>query len=69
MGKEIKWKGTESRKLSLQRPCECGCDGRDGKKGVGYLIGSDESGKGFTIWIKSEKVFKRLSKCLSLKND
>ena len=43
--------------MKLKRPCECGCDFRDGTHGVGYLIGSDGSGSGFTIWVETEEVY------------
>jgi hypothetical protein len=43
--------------LETHRPCSCGCDNREGKKGVGYIIGSD-GGNGFTIWVENENVFK-----------
>lgn len=49
MNKQIIWNGEENRPLMACRPCECGCDTRDGSKGVGYLTGSDSTGKGFTI--------------------
>ena len=60
MKTQIPWTGEKNRPLSLQRPCDCGCDGWDGKHGVGYLTASDERGKGFTIWIESEAVYRRL---------
>lgn len=58
------WSGAKSRPLGVCRPCECGCDQRDGYKGVGYLTGSDAKGRGFTVWIQDEKVFTRLARAL-----
>ena len=54
------WNGEKNRKFALCRPCSCGCDFREGKKGVGYLTGSNKRGKGFTVWIENEKLFKLL---------
>ncbi len=65
--KEITWVGEKNRPLSLRRPCSCGCDERDGKKGVGYLTGSTPLGNGFSIWIKSEKVYQAIRKVLRQK--
>lgn len=56
-GKQIKWVGERSRPLQACRPCECGCDAREGLKGVGYITGSDAYGNGFTVWIEDEVVF------------
>jgi hypothetical protein len=61
---EIVWTGEENRPLTLQRPCTCGCDDRDGHKGVGYLTGSDEDGRGFSLWIESEALYQRLERTL-----
>lgn len=59
----IKTKGdelcAENRPFSLYRPCTCGCDLRDGAKGVGYLHGIKD-GKGVTVWIDSEEVYQAL---------
>jgi hypothetical protein len=60
MGKEILWKGEESRALVLSRPCTCGCDKNGGGHGVGYLSGSHEDGSGFTIWIRKEAMYQIL---------
>jgi hypothetical protein len=64
MTKEITWKGEKSRLLQVRRPCPCGCDERDGRPGVGYLTGSDDEGNGFTIWIETEEVYRRLERLL-----
>lgn len=56
------WEGEENRPLRLYRPCSCGCDERNGEKGVGYLSGSNARGEGFTVWIEDEEVFQRLKK-------
>lgn len=58
--KQKTWNGERNRQLSVLRPCECGCDQRDGYLGVGYITGSDDDGNGVTIWIESEKVFARI---------
>mgnify|MGYP001571230126 CR=1 FL=1 len=61
----IFWKdGEKSRPLRLMRPCPCGCDARDGVIGAGYLTASSKDGHGFSLWIKSEKVFHLLQKAL-----
>lgn len=60
-GSAFAWTGEKNRPLSLRRPCECGCDRRSGNKGAGYLTGSDAKGRGFTVWIESETVFKRIA--------
>lgn len=66
-GEVVFWKGDTGRAPRVQRPCECGCDMRDGVKGVGYLTGSDNKGNGFTVWITDEKLFKAMSKVFSPK--
>lgn len=58
------WVGERERPLRLYRPCSCGCDYRDGNKGIGYLSGSNQEGVGFTIWIESEEVFGILQKVM-----
>lgn len=58
------WKGHESRPVGVMRPCSCGCDSRDGYKGVGYLTGSDAQGNGFTVWIESEEVYEKLEELI-----
>ena len=60
-GSAFAWTGEKNRPLSMCRPCKCGCDRRGGNKGVGYLTGSDAKGRGFTVWIESEAVFKRIA--------
>lgn len=62
--KQLEWNGEKNRELRLSRPCECGCDIRDGDWGVGYISGSDESGNGFTVWIDDDVVFSRLEKSM-----
>ncbi len=55
--------GERNRQLSVYRPCPCGtctCV----RKGVGYLSFSDTHGRGFSIWLENEEVFKRLSSAL-----
>jgi len=62
IGEVSRWKGDFGRTPRVQRPCECGCDLRDGAKGVGYLTGSDSDGNGFTLWITDEKLYKTMEK-------
>ena len=57
---QFTWKGEKSRALAVKRPCDCGCDQRDGGHGVGYLTGSDAEGNGVTVWIEDEQVFQAL---------
>jgi hypothetical protein len=64
MEKQFTWRGEKARKLMLCRPCSCGCDTRDGIKGVGYLTGSLETGDGITVWIEKEDVYRRLQSLL-----
>lgn len=49
----------EPRRMTIHRPCECGCDFRGGVRGVGYLMGD-----GATIWIKSEAVYQAMELAL-----
>ena len=56
---DIVWDGERNRQLDVYRACRCGVCSR-GPKGVGYLSFSDASGRGLTIWIEDEKVFRRL---------
>lgn len=65
MKTQITWTGEARRPLSLQRPCDCGCDGWDGRHGVGYLTGSDARGRGFTLWIQDEAVYQRIERVLA----
>lgn len=62
IGEVRRWKGSASKAPIIKRPCVCGCDFREGVKGVGYIIGSDEKGNGFTIWIKDERLYKIIEK-------
>jgi len=65
-GQQITWdNGDESRPLNVYRPCSCGCDFRDGIKGVGYISGSDLKGNGFTIWIEAEDVYQRVRQIIA----
>jgi hypothetical protein len=64
--KEFTWQGEKDRILQVRRPCPCGCDDRGGRRGVGYLTGSDAEGSGFTVWIESEEVYRTLEKLLAL---
>ena len=51
--------------LMLRRPCGCGCDGRLGVRGVGYLIGCGPDGNGITVWIENEETYRRLEAVLA----
>jgi hypothetical protein len=53
------WAGERNRKLGVYRPCPCRTCTED-PHGVGYLSSSDAKGHGFTVWIDSETVFRRL---------
>ena len=64
IAKVILWTGEPNRKLTLKRPCECGCDEREGPAGVGYLIVSDGDGNGVTLWIEHEDVYQVLQRVL-----
>jgi hypothetical protein len=57
------WRGEKSRPLGVYRPCPCGIC-RKNRKGVEYLSFSDAEGNGFTIWMKNEKVFRKLKRAL-----
>lgn len=56
--------GERNRPLALYRTCSCGVCKR-GRKGVGYLSSSNAQGKGFTVWIDDERVFRRLARLLN----
>lgn len=57
------WNGERDRKLGAYRPCPCGICSKS-RKGVGYLSFSDANGRGFTIWLESETVFRSLRNAL-----
>jgi len=59
------WKGEANRPLAIYRPCDCGCDCREGILGVAYVSASDNDGNGFTIWIEDEWVYKRFKFALN----
>lgn len=58
--RELIWEGDEGRPLQVCRPCPCGCDQRGGYEGVGYITGSTEDGRGFTLWVDDEEVLERM---------
>jgi len=60
---DIVWDGEKNRSLDAYRVCPCGVCSKN-RKGVGYLSFSDASGRGFTIWIQDEKVFRGLTQAL-----
>jgi hypothetical protein len=47
------------RPLSLKRPCTCGCDRRDGDRGVGYLTGGSGT-QVVAIWLEHEEAYRAL---------
>ena len=55
--------GEKDRKLGVYRPCSCGTCSKN-PKGVGYLSFSDAAGRGLTVWITEEKVFRRLASAI-----
>lgn len=57
------WKGERNRELNVYRTCSC-CVCWKSRKGIGYLSFSDVNGRGFTIWIEDEQVFRRLRRAL-----
>jgi hypothetical protein len=56
---DIVWNGEKNRPLDVYRACPCGVCSKN-RKGVGYVSFSDANGRGFTIWLENEKVFRRL---------
>lgn len=48
----------KGRPLRAYRPCECGCDERDGPL-VGYVSGSNAKGEGLTITAPDEATYRR----------
>jgi hypothetical protein len=60
---DFAWDGERNRQLDAYRACSCGvCS--ENRKGVGYLSFSDANGRGFTIWIEHEEVFRKLRRAL-----
>lgn len=62
-GADTVWNGERNRQLDVYRPCPCGVCSKN-QIGVGYLSSSDAKGRGFTIWIVNEEVFRRLRRAL-----
>lgn len=60
LGESKDRKTEDDRPLSLCRPCNCGCDFRGGKKGVGYITGGNTKGF-FTIWIQNEETYQAVT--------
>ena len=54
------WIGSPDRQLRVWRPCPCGCDQRGGESLTGYLSGSDEMGRGFSLLAETETEFQTL---------
>lgn len=52
-----------NRRLFLHRPCEYGCDSRDGIEGVGYLSFST-NGSGVVLWVETEEEYKAIESAL-----
>lgn len=63
------WKGEPNRRLTLSRPCVCGCDSRESGNRIGYLSGSDDDGNGFSIWIEDERIYRNLEAMLENDRD
>jgi hypothetical protein len=62
---EFVWEtGESNRPLGAYPVCPCGVCTRQ-QNGVGYLSYSDAHGKGITIWIQDEQVFRMLKDALS----
>ena len=60
---DFAWDGERNRQLDVYRPCPCKvCS--ENRKGVGYLSSSDARGRGFTIWIQHEEVYRKLRRAL-----
>jgi len=56
---QFTWNGERNRQLGVYRSCPCSiCSA--GSRGVGYLSFSDASGRGVTVWLENEGVFRRL---------
>ena len=48
----VMWKGEKNREVRVERFCGCGtCQSVRPEGAVGYLTGSDETGKGFTTYL------------------
>ena len=60
---DIAWTGETNRQLNVYRACPCEVCSKN-RKGVGYLSFSDVNGRGFTIWIESEKIFRNLKRAI-----
>jgi len=66
---DLVWNGERNRQLRVYRPCPCNICSKN-RKGVGYLSFSDTEGRGFTIWLENENVYRRLRSALRhLRND
>ena len=50
-----------NRRCKMVRPCSCGCDLRDGDKGVGYVTWSFD-GFGYTIWCIDEDEYQEANR-------
>jgi len=59
------WDGERNRQLNVYRPCRCGIC-LENRMGVGYLSFSDANGRGFTIWIDDELIFRKLRNALRI---
>jgi len=59
-----RWFAEPLRDPQVRRPCVCGCDERDGVKGVGYFTASNIDGFGVTLWLENEVDYAALSLAL-----
>jgi hypothetical protein len=65
----ITWgQGEVNRPLRAQRPCDCGCDERDGLL-VGYISGSNAEGSGFTVRIHDEDTYRYVERVMESMQD
>jgi len=62
-GTDFVWKGEKNRRLGVYRACSCAVCSKN-RKGVGFISFSGASGRGFTIWIEHEEVFRELREAL-----
>jgi len=58
------WNGERNRPLSAYRACPCAVCSK-GRRGVGYLSFSNAKGRGFTIWMRNEMVFRGLRQAVA----
>lgn len=53
--------GDTNRRVSMRRPCPCGCDNRGRSTPlIGYMTGSNKDGTGFTLVVDTEDAYQAL---------